>query len=158
MPVQTSAPIARDNDVRLPKLSHGEGGGRTDMTVIAILATTAMGRDRGSNVERGITRRLLRIILTPDQFERTTRHHREGSPAVACRNSPQGGSFCSRGRVSSDRRMAAMMATTTKMTVMGKGEGRWRRRRRRQSDGRKKKKEKNEGRHRDNDCVERRRR
>jgi hypothetical protein len=93
------------------------------MTAIVILATTAMVRDRGSDVERRITRRLLRIILTPDQFERKTRHHREGAPAVVCRNSPRGGSFRSRGRASSDRRMAATMATTTKMTVMGEGGG-----------------------------------
>jgi hypothetical protein len=70
-------------------------GGRTNMTAIIILGTTRMGRDRGRDVERRITRRLLRIILPPDQFERTTRHHREGAPAVACQNCPRGGSFCS---------------------------------------------------------------
>jgi hypothetical protein len=65
------------------------------MTAIVILATTAMGRDSGSDVERCITRRLLQIILTPNQFERMMRHHHEGAPAVACRNCPQGGLFCS---------------------------------------------------------------
>ncbi len=89
------------------------------MTAIIILATTAMGWDPGSDVERRITRRLLRIILAPDQFEKTTRHHREGALAVACRNCPQGCSFRSRGRALSNRGMVATMAATTKMTVTG---------------------------------------
>jgi hypothetical protein len=65
------------------------------MTAIVILAMTVMGQDRGSDMEWCITRRLLWIILTPNQFKRTTRHHRDGAPAVTCRNCPQGGSFCS---------------------------------------------------------------
>jgi hypothetical protein len=114
LPIRTSAPIARDNDIRVPKLSGGEGV-RTNMTAIIILAITAMGWDHS------ITRRLLRIILAPNQFERTTRHHHEGAPAVVCQNSPQGGLFCSRRRASSNRRMVATMATTMKMTVAGEG-------------------------------------
>jgi hypothetical protein len=100
---------------------HVGWGGRTNTTASIILATTAMGRDCGSDVERHITRQLLRIILTPDQFERKTGHQSEGAPAVACRNSSQGGSFRSPGRASSNRRMAATMATTMKMTVTGEG-------------------------------------
>jgi hypothetical protein len=80
-----------------------------------------MGWDHGSDVERGIAHQLLRIILAPDQFKMMMQHHCEGALTVACWNSPQGGSFCSPGRVSSNRRMAAMMATTTKKTVTGEG-------------------------------------
>jgi hypothetical protein len=54
-------------------------------TAIIILATTAMGRDRGSDVKRRITRRLLRIILAPDQFERTTRDTTSLRGRLGCR-------------------------------------------------------------------------
>jgi hypothetical protein len=83
------------------------------MTAIVILVTTAMGRDCGSDVEWRINRRLLRIILTPNQFERTTRHHREGAPAVVCRNCPRGGSFRS---ISIGRRDAVHVRRPTRPT------------------------------------------
>jgi hypothetical protein len=85
LPIQTSAPNACDGNIRLPKLSCMVGGQDE--------------YDRyhhfgcGSNVERHIIHRLLRIILTLNQFERMTRHHCKGALAVTCRNCPQGGSF-----------------------------------------------------------------
>jgi hypothetical protein len=94
LPVQTSAPNARDNGIPISQSCHVGWGGRSIMTAIIILATTANGRDHGSDVEWRITCRLLRIILTPNQFERMTGHHRESAPAVTCRNCPQGGLFC----------------------------------------------------------------